>query len=189
MNKKILAGILIGLVFFTLTAKAKNKEGDESKKDDELPADLLAQFNNKSLKRSIRNNNPGNLIISNNDWNEKVPKNLNTDGTFEQFYQKKYGTRAMIKLLNNYITKLGFDTIQKIITRWSATDQQTYIDFVLNQLESKGWSNLDADTIIDSSDADYFKELLTDITIAISRFEAGIDNLTVSEFNEAYNLL
>jgi len=37
------------------------------------------------LVRNLRNHNPGNIRISDNAWEGKVPENQNTDGTFEQF--------------------------------------------------------------------------------------------------------
>lgn len=47
------------------------------------------------LPRGIRNNNPGNLIITNESWIGKIPRAQNTDGVFEQFSSIELGIRAM----------------------------------------------------------------------------------------------
>ena len=77
------------------------------------------------LPRGMRNNNPGNLRISNNQWQGKVPVWENTDGEFEQFKEYRYGVRAMIKLIQNYI-RSGDNTLVTIISRYApATENDT----------------------------------------------------------------
>jgi len=66
--------------------------------------------------RGIRNNNPGNIRISDADWMGKVKDN--TDGAFEQFTHPKWGIRAMHKILQSY-NKRGVDTVQEIIETWA----------------------------------------------------------------------
>lgn len=82
--------------------------------------------------RGVRNNNPGNLRISKSNWVGKIPVSQNTDCEFEQFYEWRYGVRAMIKLLQNYIAS-GHNTISKIVSRYApSTENPTnnYIAFV-----------------------------------------------------------
>ena len=55
---------------------------------------LPAIFLKKLFVRGLRNNNPFNLKISDEDWFGKVPLSENTDGTFEQFFQDEDGFRA-----------------------------------------------------------------------------------------------
>ena len=66
--------------------------------------------------RGIRNNNPGNIRISQADWRGKVKDN--TDGAFEQFVDPKWGIRAIHKILLSY-NKRGIDTVQEIIETWA----------------------------------------------------------------------
>ncbi|MCA9329527.1 hypothetical protein KDA11_02695, partial [Candidatus Saccharibacteria bacterium] len=42
-----------------------------------------AETNTPGTPRGIRNNNPGNIRISNNQWRGKIPVSQNTDGSFE----------------------------------------------------------------------------------------------------------
>jgi hypothetical protein len=69
---------------------------------------------NSNLPRGIRNNNPGNLILTNIPWQGKIPNSQNTDGHFEQFNSFIYGTRAMMKDLITDINR-GDNTILKLM--------------------------------------------------------------------------
>lgn len=77
----------------------------------------------KNLPRGIRNNNPLNLRISNNDWQGKVPRQDNTDGAFEQFTSLEYGIRAAminIRTIINRRAKLRQKTtIRDLIHVWA----------------------------------------------------------------------
>lgn len=68
--------------------------------------------------RGIRNNNPGNIRISQNKWQGKVPTDQNTDGAFEQFSAMKYGIRALYRLLITYLG-YGLQTVDEIIDRYA----------------------------------------------------------------------
>lgn len=70
--------------------------------------------------RGFRNNNPFNIILSKHPWIGKFDNN--TDGVFEQFCELKYGIRAGVKLLINYINK-GYNTPRKIIHRFAPSHE------------------------------------------------------------------
>lgn len=98
----------------------------------------------KKTPRGIRNNNPLNIRIG-NDWQgEKLP---NTDGSFEQFTEMKWGLRAGFLLLRNYINKYGLNTIEKIIKRWAPSNENNtkeYIRRVCNHTGLESTTTLDA---------------------------------------------
>lgn len=87
--------------------------------------------------RGIRNNNPGNIKLSNTAWQGKVPNAQNTDGTFEQFQDMAHGIRAVYRLLITYANKHKLRTVDEIIDRWapsgenSETARDNYKRFVL----------------------------------------------------------
>ncbi|MCV9934393.1 hypothetical protein OIU80_19105 [Flavobacterium sp. LS1R47] len=86
----------------------------------------------KDLTRGIRNNNPGNLRLTNIAWQGKIPNKQNTDKEFEQFTDVKFGIRAMLRDLTNDIDK-GKNTIRKLISEYappSENNTQNYIDVV-----------------------------------------------------------
>lgn len=60
-----------------------------------------------TLTRGYRNNNMGNIRISKTkNYLGRVPLEQNTDGSFEQFKEFRYGTLAMIELLEKYINQV-----------------------------------------------------------------------------------
>ena len=92
----------------------------------------MKSFLGSSAPRGIRNNNPGNLIITNIKWQGKIPIKENTDGKFEQFRSVEYGIRAMAMDILNDIEK-GKNTIQKIVTEFAPpaeNDTTAYINAV-----------------------------------------------------------
>jgi hypothetical protein len=129
-----------------------------------------------STPRGIRNNNPGNLKIGNSPWQGKIPVSQNTDGTFEQFSTFPLGTRAMIKLLKNYILQ-GRDTPKKIIQFWDLGATH-YTTFLVNETGYTENQLLQAD-----------KPTLKKLSQAIAKFENGQDILTDARFETAYTLL
>lgn len=88
------------------------------------------------LARGIRNNNPGNLIITKDAWQGLIPLSKNTDGKFQQFTTMEYGIRAMFKDLVNDINK-GKNTVRKLITEYAPPNENNtgqYIKDVCNSI-------------------------------------------------------
>lgn len=79
--------------------------------------------------RGIRNNNPGNLRISENAWQGKVPVAQNTDGAFEQFISPEYGIRALFIDLRSKINR-GLNTIDKIMHVYAPTNENNTIAYI-----------------------------------------------------------
>ncbi len=132
------------------------------------------------LKRGWRNNNVGNIKIeAANDWLGKVPESNNTDGTFEQFICLAYGTRAMIKTLNTYYYKHNLKNLNGLIKRWSATDQEAYINYVSRK------TGIGRNDFFDFNYAN-----LSRIGIAISEMENGKNNgISLQQFNDGWKLI
>ena len=76
--------------------------------------DQIQEGIRKLASRGVRNNNPGNLELTNIPWQGKVPRTENTDGRFEQFYTPFNGIRALARDLTTKVGR-GLDTIRKII--------------------------------------------------------------------------
>jgi hypothetical protein len=71
--------------------------------------------------RGIRNNNPGNIRHSVNAWQGMSSKQ--TDPDFVQFIAPEYGIRALAKLLTNYYTRDGLNTVRKIISKYAPSSE------------------------------------------------------------------
>lgn len=171
-------GVILLFAFLYLIKKDKGATGAEA------TGKVKIQPNGKNCNnsRGLRNNNPGNIRISSNNWDGKIPKDQNTDGSFEQFVTWVHGLRAMTKLIINYI-KGGHDTITKIINRYAPpVENQTtnYINFVVKE------TGILANQTIDPND----KTVIRKIIKAMVRMELGCSGLvTDSEFNKAWESL
>ncbi|WP_084646208.1 hypothetical protein [Marinimicrobium agarilyticum] len=88
-------------------------------------------------KRGIRNNNPGNLVITDIPWNGKVPNAQNTDGRYEQFTDPVWGIRAMILDVVGDINQDGLNTLEKLISVYAPeheNDTAAYIAHLSQKL-------------------------------------------------------
>jgi len=118
--------------------------------------------------RGIRNNNPGNLRIANNNWQGKVLVENNTDGEFEQFTSMDFGVRALVKTVATYIRNNSHITLRGIIERYAPAnenDTQSYVKSVA--------SYMGMGTEQPAKDWFYQKSQLTDFVKAVIKHENG----------------
>lgn len=111
--------------------------------------------------RGIRNNNPGNIRVSKDQWEGMT----GDDGSFVIFDSPESGVRALGKNLLSY-GRRGYDSIEKIINRWAPpneNDTQAYIDSVVAA------TGIPATQSLDLSDPD----TLSSLAQAISFHETG----------------
>jgi hypothetical protein len=81
--------------------------------------------------RGIRNNNPGNIRKSAEQW--KGLSDAQLDSAFFQFTDMVYGIRAIAVILKTYRTRYGLDTVRKLISRWAPPNENatdSYVDHV-----------------------------------------------------------
>lgn len=135
----------------------------------------------QSKIRGVRNNNPGNIRYSpTNAWLGKVPISQNTDGSFEQFVEWRYGVLALIKLLSKYIVQYG--TISKMISVYAPNSENNTVAYINAVSSETGYPSNQVLTVN--------KETLKRLTLSIAKHELGsAEYLTVEDFNNAYNLL
>lgn len=91
----------------------------------------------RATSRGIRNNNPGNIRLTDIEWRGEVPATLKNDTEFEEFISPLFGVRAMARILKKG-AGAGRDTVRKIITRWappSENDTAAYIRSVSRRVE------------------------------------------------------
>lgn len=97
--------------------------------------------------RGIRNNNPGNIRISQSKWQGKLPVEENTDGSFEQFSSPVMGIRALARLLLTYNVQ-GINTISGIIKKYAPPNENNtnkYVTFVAIEMGKSKAEILDFD--------------------------------------------
>lgn len=126
------------------------------------------------MNRGIINNNPFNIRRNaKNKWLGRIPLEQSTDNEFEQFKLMRYGLRAGIVLLRNYL-RFGFNTPYKIIRKFAPpleNDTLSYLRFINNHGLGDG------DYIIFGSDKFYKLARL------ICRYESDFD-ISVSDLQE-----
>lgn len=67
--------------------------------------------------RGLRNNNPGNLRRTADQWQGLAPSQ--TDPDFFQFVSPEYGIRALARVLINYQNNAGLNTLRQIAQRFA----------------------------------------------------------------------
>lgn len=117
MEKKtkrlLLGGLLLSPVLLLLPTNMKGPSN--------------AQFANTSLPPGIRNNNPGCLRITDNQWQGKVRNPLDTK--FESFDTMSNGVRAALR--NAYTQwNRGKDTIEAFISTWAPARENNTVAYV-----------------------------------------------------------
>lgn len=114
--------------------------------------------------RGIRNNNPGNIRKGSSKWEGEIGVD---DKGFIVFKEMKYGVRACMKLVRNYILS-GHDTIRKIISRWAPSSDnnptESYISYVSTQI------GIGSNTKISADDWDKLCKVVVSICYFESRY-------------------
>lgn len=75
-------------------------------------------LNNPNVPRGIRNNNPGNLVRTSENWHGKIAYAQSKDLKFEQFTEMRYGIRAMMRDVHGDILE-GTNTVSKLIKEYA----------------------------------------------------------------------
>jgi hypothetical protein len=135
---------------------------------------------NRNAPRGQRNNNPGNLIKTNIKWQGKVESDRNSDGHFEQFYEMKFGIRALIKDLLNDIKK-GKNTLPKLISEFAPAHENNTDGYIQRLAKQTG---LEVNEIIQPT-----ASTIEAIVKAIIEVENGKQFITANDFKEAWNIV
>lgn len=123
--------------------------------------------------RGIRNNNPGNIRRSSDQWYGLAP--VQTDDSFFQFSDPKYGIRALAKILLNYERLYYLDTVRKIIKRWAPGHENPTDSYVTYVAKAAG---------VGPDDTISVRAHLGDLVRAIIRFENGFNPYSDGVINE-----
>ena len=118
-----------------------------------------------SLPRGLRNCNPGNIRITKDKWHGL--REEQTDKSFFQFTEMKWGYRALIRTLQNYRKRHGCMTIADFINRLAPeTENNTsgYIKRVCTEMEVPSTFVPDVDD----------KDTMCAFAAAISQVENGV---------------
>lgn len=112
---------------------------------------FTSYLNMPNLPRGIRNNNPANLVRSNNDWLGKIPYNQSLDTRFEQFTELRFGIRALMRDIYNDYTRKGKTTVTELINEFAPSfenNTSAYINTVVKMIGSNLIGELTQDKMI-----------------------------------------
>lgn len=85
----------------------------------------------QKIPRGIRSNNPGNIDFNKaNDWLGQLPFDPLIESRFARFDKPENGIRALGKLLRNYRTKYGLDTVKGLINLWAPSNENDTAAYV-----------------------------------------------------------
>ncbi len=115
--------------------------------------------------RGRRNNNWGNIRLTNTNWRGKVN---GTDTAFETFDTAENGVRAAAKQIITYITRDGIDTITGIINKWAPSNENNTTGYIQRVAQMTGYSPNEK---IAATDSEKIKNILK----AIFTVELGQD--------------
>lgn len=121
--------------------------------------------NTTGTPRGRRNNNWGNLRLTNTNWQGKV---TGTDTDFETFDTAENGVRAAAKQIQTYITRDGVDTITSIINKWAPTNENNTQGYIQRVAQITGYNPNEK---ISATDSEKIKNILK----AIFTVELGQD--------------
>ena len=96
-----------------------------------LSALLLLSSTPCLANRGLANHNPANItVLKNGRWLGQIGR----DGKYAVFIHPYFGIRALKKVLRTYHHKHRIDTCEKLVQRFSKTDQKKYTKFLASQL-------------------------------------------------------
>lgn len=124
------------------------------------------------IPRGIRNNNPGNIRHSGNQWQGMAAQQ--TDAAFVQFISPEYGIRALSKLLDTYASRYGVDTVRKIISKYAPNTENNTEAYVNSVARALG---VQPDTIISLT------QHKAALVAAIIEHENGAQPYTLAQIN------
>lgn len=116
-----------------------------------------------TIPRGIRNNNPLNIRRSASRWRGMSAQQ--NDPAFVQFENIRWGLRAGVMLLANYIAH-GYNTPRKIINRWAPASENVTAAYIVAVCS---YCNIRPDDVVEFTD----KQTICSMISAMCRVECG----------------
>lgn len=130
------------------------------------------------MARGLRNNNPGNIRLSDVKYQGEVKGN---DRSFKTFKSMALGYRAMFVILRTYYNKYKLNTIRKMINRWAPTNENDTSAYIRNV---SAWSGIKPDAVLEITS----KQMMCAVVAAMSRVENGVKAVT-RDVETGYDLI
>ena len=133
--------------------------------------------NKKALSRGLRNNNPGNIMLSETRYRGETDSG---DSAFKRFESMPLGYRAMFVLLYTYQKRYGLNTIEGMIVRYAPPFENNTVGYAGFVVRRSGIGlNEPIDTLC--------REQMVAVVSAMSRVENGVDAVA-ADVEEGWDL-
>jgi|SRR5215470_8495214 len=129
----ILAGIGVVVAFTAITTIKGTKKRDEAFDSNVVCTALYDLRSSKNYQAHPERHNPFDIIYT--DSSKGFKGVVGKSEGFLVFDSNENGERAGMMILIESYFKKGFNTIKKIVCRYSATDQEAYINFLVDNLK------------------------------------------------------
>lgn len=129
--------------------------------------------------RGLRNCNPGNIRITKDKWQGLRPQQ--TDKSFFQFTEMKWGYRALIITLQNYHRRHGCRTIADYINRWAPPCENNTGGYIIRVCKEMEVPNSYVPNVDD-------KATMCAFAAAISQVENGVPAV-MADIEAGWNLI
>lgn len=126
--------------------------------------------------RGIRNNNPGNIRKTTDDWRGLLPAAQQTDQAFFRFESPAWGIRALASIMHTYQVKHGLKTVRAIISRWAPPEENDTEAYIATVAKAMG---MDPEKPVDLMQGDTMRGLV----LAIIKHENGQQPYAMSVIN------
>ena len=136
-------------------------------------------MSSNKLPRGLRNNNPGNIRITKDKWKGLCKEQ--TDKSFFQFTEMRYGYRALIRTLQNYNRRHGCKSIADYINRWAPPVENNTSSYIISVCSKMG---VPASCIPDI----YDRDTMCAFAAAISEHENGV-RANMEDIRKGWDLL
>ena len=121
----------------------------EMSMETEIPPEMPVPEMAEPIEPLVKNNNPGNIEIGNDQWQGMSESQ---EGRFVSFDTPEYGLRAMARVLRKY-QGYGINTIEGIINRWAPpSDHNPTAQYIENVSD---WTGFEPNQPLDLQNTDH----------------------------------
>ncbi|HRB72441.1 hypothetical protein [Flavobacterium sp. UBA4197] len=141
-------------------------------------------LNQAGMPLGLKNNNPGNLRLTSVAWDGKIPNHLNNGAGFEQFYELRFGVRALMRQLITDM-KRGLTTVELIINKFSPPHENNTAAYIKTVSKMTGFGASQPITVLN-------KSTLLSLCKAIVSVEIGsnyANYVTAQDYEDAFSIL
>ena len=191
-----LAAGFVGLAYLFFGKKEDNNQngnnsngdGNSNNSNYEFPKGHHSLLYSDAMS-GLKYNNPGNIKLTQVDWDGKVPNAKNKNKEYEEFISLEYGIRAIAKQLLTY-QKRGLMSTFQMISTYAPKSDSNNVDAYCNYIMSLHYfrsNDFNKDTSLNLVDISEMETILT----GILEYETGLAQVDIDDtkYDEIFEML